>query len=162
VGGGGRGIPKTSYSSTFQQNNKRSTHIIIRSFLNTEQSQPFVQNDEVDQSKASVSSMSTHVRTPPLWQQEHWRKCIGMYCHTPPIVFTWHHVIFHLFGPLRETLGGKCLEPTINFLCNDGWTSNYRLFWKGHNETVRTMAPVYRDVGRICRKTGITFWKKCD
>jgi hypothetical protein len=46
------------------------------------------------QSKASVCSTTTRVRTPPLWQQEHWRKCSGRYCHTPPIVLTWHQTIF--------------------------------------------------------------------
>jgi hypothetical protein len=50
----------------FLTDNEPPTYIIIRSLLKTQQSQPFVQNDEVDQSKASVSPMTTRVRTPPL------------------------------------------------------------------------------------------------
>jgi hypothetical protein len=39
---------------------------------------------------------------------------------------------FHLFGPLKETPGGKDLELTIkiNVLC-DGWTSKHELFFTG-------------------------------
>jgi hypothetical protein len=38
---------------------------------------------------------------------------------------------FHLFGPLKEILGEKDLEPKIKlkFLCNDGWTNNHELFY---------------------------------
>jgi hypothetical protein len=37
---------------------------------------------------------------------------------------------FHLFGPLKEALGRKDLElmMKIKCLCNDGWTSDYKLF----------------------------------
>jgi hypothetical protein len=38
---------------------------------------------------------------------------------------------FHLFGPLKEALGGKIfIEPTVKLLCNNGWMSCYKL-WGG-------------------------------
>jgi formamidopyrimidine-DNA glycosylase len=50
----------------------------------------------------------------------------------------------------------------LNFLCNDGWTSNHKLFCKGHHEAVQAMATVYKGAGRICRKIGITVEKVCN
>jgi hypothetical protein len=32
--------------------------------------------------------------------------------------------------------------------------------WKEHNEAAQAMVVVYRDAGRIRRKTGIIFWQK--
>jgi len=37
----------------------------------------FVQNDNVNQSKSSISSMTACICTSLQWQQEHWRKCMG-------------------------------------------------------------------------------------
>jgi hypothetical protein len=46
---------------------KRTTNVSYYSkLLEDRADQPFIQNDEVDQSKASVSSTATRVRTPPL------------------------------------------------------------------------------------------------
>jgi len=53
------------YSRRLVQRYEPSTQLIIQSFLKSEQSQPFVQNDEVDQLQASFSSTtsgSTHPR----------------------------------------------------------------------------------------------------
>jgi hypothetical protein len=37
---------------------------------------------------------------------------------------------FHMFGLLKEVLGEKRLElmMNVNFLCNDGWVNNHKLF----------------------------------
>jgi hypothetical protein len=47
---------------------------------------------------------------------------------------------FHLFGPLKEALGGKDLEPTmkLNVLCNDGWIRNHKVFffWGGGGKDI--------------------------
>jgi hypothetical protein len=50
----------------------------------------------------------------------------------------------------------------LNFLCKDGWRSNHIFFEMGHNETPRMMATIYGGAGRIYRKMGFTFEKKCD
>jgi hypothetical protein len=63
---------------------------------------------------------------------------------------------------LKEALGGKkqfIVDDEVK-MCKDIWTSNNEFFWKEHNEAARAMATVYRGLGRICRKIGITFWKK--
>jgi hypothetical protein len=49
-------------------------------------------------SKVSLSfkmtrSISQKHLSPP-GQQEYWTKCIGRYCHTPPIVLIWRQAIF--------------------------------------------------------------------
>jgi hypothetical protein len=65
---------------------------------------------------------------------------------------------FNLFGPQKEAIGGKKnLEPTMkwNFLYNDGWTTNRKLFVKSD----RTKATVYKGTWRICWKVGITLKK---
>jgi len=45
---------------------------------------------------------------------------------SPSLVFS----NFHLFGPLKEAQGKKKNLESIklNVLCNDGWTSNHKLF----------------------------------
>jgi hypothetical protein len=50
---------------------------------------------------------------------------------------------FHLFGPFKEAVGGKRLEPTmkLKFSCN------HKLYCKGHNEDVLAVATVYRGTG---------------
>jgi hypothetical protein len=40
---------------------------------------------------------------------------------------------FYLFSSLKEALGGKRFRAldVVKLLCNDGWTSNHKLFLKG-------------------------------
>jgi len=60
---------------------------------------------------------------------------------------------FHLFGPLKEALGGKRRDDDeVQILCNDDWTNSHRLFRKGRNEGARAVVKVYRGAGRICIK----------
>jgi hypothetical protein len=73
--------------------------------LKTEYSQPFVQNDEVDQSKVSVSSTTTHVRT-FVEKTGIFEVALGgtatSRLQSPSD--------FHLFGSLKDDLGVKDLE----------------------------------------------------
>jgi hypothetical protein len=75
---------KASYSSIFWQNDAPSTQLIIRSFLKPSKATSL--------SFKTTRSISQKRLSPP--QQEHWRKCIGRYCHIPPIVLTWRQAIF--------------------------------------------------------------------
>jgi hypothetical protein len=45
---------------------QRVSFIPATYYLKLLKDQPYIQNDEVDQSKASVSTTKTRVRTPPL------------------------------------------------------------------------------------------------
>jgi hypothetical protein len=67
-----------------------------------------------------------------------------------------------LFCPFKEALGGKRYrtDSELKFFSKDIWTSNHKLFMKGTYLGARATVTVYRGSGRICRKIGITFWKK--
>jgi len=78
---------KSSYSSVFRQSNNLWTNHYIE-FLKVPVKPAFRSKRRGWSVKASVSSTTSRVPTPPLWQQEHWRKCVGRYCYTSPIVLT--------------------------------------------------------------------------
>jgi len=69
---------------------------------------------------------------------------------------------FHLFGLLKEDLGGKIFtaEYDVKILCKYCWKNDHKLFWKAHNKAALAMTTVYRRAGRIYRKTGIIFGKR--
>jgi hypothetical protein len=71
-------------------------------------------------------------------------------------------VIFTCSFHSKELYEEKDLEPTmkLNFLCYVGWTSNHKLFLKGHVEAAQVIAVVYRGAERRCREIGTTFWEK--
>jgi hypothetical protein len=52
----------------------------------------------------------------------------------------------HLFSQLKESLGRGRFRLTmkLNFLCNNGWMSNHKLFLNA----ARTAATVYRGAGK--------------
>jgi hypothetical protein len=47
----------------------------------------------------------------------------------------------------------------LYFLSNDGWTSNHKHFWKGHNEGAQLITTDYKGAGRIYGKIHVNFLK---
>jgi len=81
------------------------------------------------------------------------------YCHIPCIFVTWHQENFTCYVRLNGSWEKKSLDPTmnLNYLCNNGWKRNNKLFWKGRNEVALRIATVYRAAGRIRWKQVLLF-----
>jgi hypothetical protein len=122
---------RESYGQRFLGLSGRIIHGFSDRTVSHQRSQPFFQNDEVDQSKASVSSTTTLFRTPPVRQQEHRRKCVGggvlPHCISNPGLAPSD---FHLFGSLKEALRLKRFRANkeVKLVCKNGWTSNHNIF----------------------------------